>query len=58
MSELIGYITTFASAFFSAIEKCFKLFFNDMPTLFGLKLGWWFLLFGLLGLLCNFLFNG
>ena len=58
MAQLIGWLTTFASAFFGAIEKCFKLFFNDMPSLFGLKLGWWFILFGLLTLFLNFIFNG
>lgn len=54
MSELIGYISQFATSFFGVIESCFKLFFNDLPIIFGLRLGWWFILFGLLGLLYNF----
>lgn len=51
MSELINYISQFAASLFGVIESGFKLFFNDLPIIFGLRLGWWFILFGLLGLL-------
>ena len=39
MSELISYISQFATTFFGVIESCFKLFFNDLPIIFGLRLG-------------------
>lgn len=51
MSELIGYVSQFATTLFGTIESGFKLFFNDLPILFGLRLGWWFILFGILSLL-------
>lgn len=57
MSELITNISFFASSFFGAIEKCFKLFFSDLPSLYGLKLGWWFILFGIFGLFLNYIFS-
>lgn len=54
MNELIGYVSQFATTLFGTIERGFKLFFNDMPVLFGLRLGWWFILFGLLTLFYNY----
>ena len=54
MNELIGYVSQFATTLFGTIESGFKLFFNDLPILFGLRLGWWFILFGLLSLLYNY----
>lgn len=54
MNELIGYVSQFATTLFGTIESGFKLFFNDLPVLFGLRLGWWFILFGILSLLYNY----
>lgn len=58
MNELISYIGQFANTFFGVLESGFKLFFNDLPMIFGLRLGWWFILFGILGLLYSFATGG
>lgn len=58
MGDLLNYIATWLTTFFGVIETTFKFFFNDAPVIFGLRLGWWFILFGLMGLFVDFLNGG
>ena len=39
------------------INQSFKLFLNDMPMIFGLRLGYWFIIIGFFTLLCRWLLN-
>lgn len=46
------------NSFLNALDNGLKLFFNDIPPIFGMRLGWWFILFGILGLLRNYVIGG
>lgn len=53
LTDLFNSSLIFVQSFFNAINSGFKFLFNDTPALFGLKLGWWFLLFSILGLIIS-----
>lgn len=53
LTQFLNDALIFIDAFFNSVNSGLKLFFNDLPAIFGLKLGWWFLLFGILGLIVD-----
>lgn len=53
LTQLFESALIFVNSFFNSINLGFKLLFNDTPPLFGLNLGWWFLLFAVLGLIVS-----
>lgn len=52
-SELLESALIFINSFFNSINLGFKLFFNDLPIIYGLRLGWWFILFAVFGLIVS-----
>lgn len=58
LTDLFNSAFIFVNSFFNAINMGFKLLFNDTPAIFGLRLGWWFLLFGLFGLVISRITGG
>ncbi len=58
MGDLLNYIATWLTTFLGVVETTFKFFFNDTPVIFGLRLGWWFILAGLLSYISSYLMGG
>lgn len=42
----------------SSFEVFFKLLFEDLPAIYGIKLGWWFLIFSFTSFLIYKIFGG
>lgn len=53
MGDIGQIFSQWFGVYLKLINDGLKFFFNDMPLLFGLRLGYWFLIVGFLTLFMN-----